>query len=132
MKEDGKMARMRSRALSREHDLKILRIAHLIAYRQNERQIRRRAETVLPTRKAGSFRLAAYSDNLETQACLALIKGEVQPGRPTLVRLHSQCLTGDVFGSERCDCWSTRRGPDHVGVLSGVLVYISRGALIAC
>ena len=45
-----------------------------------------------------------YSDNLETQAFVALVKGEVKPGRPVLVRLHSQCLTGDVFGSERCDC----------------------------
>ena len=105
MKDDGTMARMPDlERFAREHDLKILRIADLIAYRQNERQIRRRVETAMPTRKAGSFRLVVYSDNLETQAFVALVKGEVRPGQPTLVRLHSQCLTGDVFGSERCDC----------------------------
>ena len=105
MKADGTMARMPDlERFAREHDLKILRIADLVAYRQNERQVRRRAETTLPTRKAGSFRITVYSDNLETQAFIALVKGEVKPDRPTLVRLHSQCLTGDVFGSERCDC----------------------------
>ena len=105
MKEDGAMARMPDlERFARAHDLKILAIADLIGYRQNERQIRRRAETRLPTRRAGEFRLMVYSDNLETQAFVALVKGEVKPDRPVLVRLHSQCLTGDVFGSERCDC----------------------------
>jgi len=105
MKEDGAMARMPDlERFARAHDLKILAIADLISYRQNERQIRRRAETRLPTRRAGEFRLMVYSDNLETQAFVALVKGEVKPDRPVLVRLHSQCLTGDVFGSERCDC----------------------------
>ena len=105
MNADGTMARMpQLRRLARRHGLRILRIADLIAYRQNERAIRRRVETVLPTRKAGGFRLLVYSDNLETQAFVALVKGDLQRDRPVLVRLHSQCLTGDVFGSERCDC----------------------------
>jgi 3,4-dihydroxy 2-butanone 4-phosphate synthase/GTP cyclohydrolase II len=105
MKADGTMARMPDlEHFAREHDIRVLRIADLIAYRQNERQIRRRAETQLPTRKAGAFRFLVYSDNLESQAFVALVKGEVKPGAPALVRLHSQCLTGDVFGSERCDC----------------------------
>ena len=105
MKADGAMARMPDlERFGREHDTRILRIADLVAYRQNERQIRRRAETRLPTRKAGDFRFLVYGDNLETQAFVALVKGEVKPGAPALVRLHSQCLTGDVFGSERCDC----------------------------
>jgi len=127
MKEDGRMARLPDlEGYAREHDLKILRIADLIAYRQNERQIRRRTETVLPTRRAGSFRLMVYSDNLETQACLALVKGEVQGGSPTLVRLHSQCLTGDVFGSERCDCGEQLDTALAMieGAGSGVLVYM--------
>ena len=63
-----------------------------------------RAETTLPTRKAGAFRLLVYGDAADSNILLALVKGKVEPGRPTLVRLHSQCLTGDVFGSERCDC----------------------------
>jgi 3,4-dihydroxy 2-butanone 4-phosphate synthase/GTP cyclohydrolase II len=105
MNADGTMARMPDlERFARSHDIRILRIADLIAYRQNERQIRRRAETRLPTRKAGEFRFLVYSDNLETQAFVALVKGEVKPDAPALVRLHSQCLTGDVFGSERCDC----------------------------
>jgi len=63
-----------------------------------------RAETILPTRKAGEVRLLVYGDAADSNVLLALVKGKVEPGRPTLVRLHSQCLTGDVFGSERCDC----------------------------
>jgi 3,4-dihydroxy 2-butanone 4-phosphate synthase/GTP cyclohydrolase II len=105
MNEDGTMARMPDlERFAARHGLKILRIADLIAYRQNEREVRRRASTRLPTRKAGEFRLLVYSDNLETQAFVVLVKGDVGSDAPVLVRLHSQCLTGDVFGSERCDC----------------------------
>ena len=63
-----------------------------------------RAETVLPTRNAGAFRLLVYGDSRDSNILLALVKGAIAPGKPALVRLHSQCLTGDVFGSERCDC----------------------------
>ena len=63
-----------------------------------------RAEATLPTRKAGAFRLLAYSDAKDHEVVVALVKGKIAPGKPALVRLHSQCLTGDVFGSERCDC----------------------------
>ena len=66
--------------------------------------LRLRAETTLPTRKAGAFRLLVYGDSQDNNLLVALVKGEIRPGEPTLVRLHSQCLTGDVFGSERCDC----------------------------
>jgi 3,4-dihydroxy 2-butanone 4-phosphate synthase/GTP cyclohydrolase II len=66
--------------------------------------LRLRAETTLPTRKAGTFRLLVYGDSKDGNVLIALVKGKVGPGKPTLVRLHSQCLTGDVFGSERCDC----------------------------
>jgi 3,4-dihydroxy 2-butanone 4-phosphate synthase/GTP cyclohydrolase II len=127
MKDDGTMARLPDlERYARRHDFKILRVADLIAYRQNERQIRRRAETMLPTRKAGRFRLVVYSDNLETQAFVALVKGDVRPGRPVLVRLHSQCLTGDVFSSGRCDCGEQLEAAlaamEQAG--SGVLVYM--------
>jgi 3,4-dihydroxy 2-butanone 4-phosphate synthase/GTP cyclohydrolase II len=105
MNDDGTMARMPElERFSAAHGVPILRIADLVAYRENERAIRRRAETVLPTRKAGPFRLVIYADDLETTAYVALVKGDPGPETPTLVRLHSQCLTGDVFGSERCDC----------------------------
>ena len=127
MKDDGRMARMPDlERYARRHQLQVLRIADLIAYRRNERQIRRRVETTLPTRKAGDFRLLVYGDNLETQAFVALVKGEVRPDRPVLVRLHSQCLTGDVFGSQRCDCGvqleAALAAMEQAG--SGVLVYM--------
>ena len=105
MNDDGTMARLPElKKFAALHDLKILRIADLIDYRKNERRVRRKSETTLPTRKSGAWRLMVYSDDLETTLCVALVKGEIKPDAPTLVRLHSQCLTGDVFGSERCDC----------------------------
>jgi 3,4-dihydroxy 2-butanone 4-phosphate synthase/GTP cyclohydrolase II len=105
MNDDGTMARMPDlERFAEQHGIKILQIADLVAYRENERVIRRRAETVLPTSKAGTFRLMVYADNLERTLYVALVKGEIRGDLPTLVRLHSQCLTGDVFGSERCDC----------------------------
>lgn len=66
--------------------------------------VRLRAETTLPTRKAGTFRMLVYGDSMDNNVLLALVKGRIDSEAPTLVRLHSQCLTGDVFGSERCDC----------------------------
>ena len=127
MNEDGTMARMPDlERFAAAHGINILRISDLVAYREMERLIRRRAETVLPTRKAGDFRLVVYSDNLETTLSVALVKGEIAGDRPALVRLHSQCLTGDVFGSERCDCGeqldTALAKIDKEG--SGVLVYM--------
>ena len=105
MNDDGSMARLPElEKFAALHDIKILRIADLIAYRKFERQVRRKSATVLPTRKTGNWRLMVYGDDLETTLYVALVKGEVTPDAPVLVRLHSQCLTGDVFGSERCDC----------------------------
>jgi 3,4-dihydroxy 2-butanone 4-phosphate synthase / GTP cyclohydrolase II len=105
MQDDGSMARLPElEAFAARHGIPILRINDLVAYRENERVIRRRANTVMPTRKAGDFELLVYSDNLEATLFVALVKGKVDGDAPVLVRLHSQCLTGDVFGSERCDC----------------------------
>jgi len=105
MNQDGTMARMPElEKFAARHKIKILRIADLIEYRRHERQVRRKSETTLPTRNAGTWRLMVYSDDLETVLYVALVKGDITPYTPTLVRLHSQCLTGDVFGSERCDC----------------------------
>ena len=127
MNEDGTMARMADlERFAAAHGFRILRIDDLVAYRQSERSIRRRAETVLPTRKAGPFRMMVYTDNLETTLYVALVKGTIDARQPTLVRLHSQCLTGDVFGSERCDCGEQLDA--SLGMVeaagSGVLVYM--------
>ena len=85
-----------------------------------------RAETTLPTRKAGPFRLLAYGDSRDHQVVVALVKGKIAAGKPALVRLHSQCLTGDVFGSERCDCGEQLDAAlamiEEAG--SGILVYM--------
>jgi 3,4-dihydroxy 2-butanone 4-phosphate synthase/GTP cyclohydrolase II len=127
MKHDGTMARMPDlERFSAEHGIPILQISDLVAYREGERAIRRRAETVLPTRKAGAFRLMVYADNLERTLYVALVKGTIVPGTPTLVRLHSQCLTGDVFGSERCDCGEQLDSALEMieGAGAGVLVYM--------
>ncbi len=105
MNPDGTMARMAElEAFAQKHGIQILKISDLVAFRESERDIRRKAETVLPTSKAGEFKMIVYADSLETQLFVALVKGDVNTGEPVLVRLHSQCLTGDVFGSERCDC----------------------------
>ncbi len=127
MNDDGSMARMpRLEQFAARHNIRILRIADLIDYRKNERQVRLKSETVLPTRNAGSWRLMVYGDDLEATLYLALLKGEIQPETPTLTRLHSQCLTGDVFGSERCDCGEQLETAmtmiDKAG--SGVVVYM--------
>ena len=127
MNEDGTMARMADlERFAAAYGFRILRIEDLVAYRESERSIRRRTETVLPTRKAGPFRMMVYTDNLETTLYVALVKGTIDPQQPTLVRLHSQCLTGDVFGSERCDCGEQLDAAlamlEAAG--SGVLVYM--------
>jgi 3,4-dihydroxy 2-butanone 4-phosphate synthase/GTP cyclohydrolase II len=127
MNDDGSMARMPDLAkFAARHDLTILRIADLVEYRRHERQVRRKSETVLPTRNSGDWRLLVYSDDLETAVYVALVKGEIKPDAPTLTRLHSQCLTGDVFGSARCDCGEQLESAmtmiEEAG--SGVLVYM--------
>ena len=127
MRPDGGMARLPElQQFAATHGIQILKIGDLVAYRRNERQIRRRAETVLPTSKAGEFRLMVYSDPLETTLYVALVKGELRADAPVLVRLHSQCLTGDVFGSERCDCGEQLEAAMQrvAAEGSGVIVYM--------
>jgi 3,4-dihydroxy 2-butanone 4-phosphate synthase/GTP cyclohydrolase II len=105
MKEDGTMARMPDlEKFSEQHGIPILTIADLIAYRmRTETLVRKIAEADLPTRY-GHFRLAVFEDIIHGDHHVALIKGEISADKPTLVRAHSQCLTGDAFGSLRCDC----------------------------
>jgi len=106
MNDDGTMARMPElREFAVKHKLKIVTVADLVAYRmRKELLVRRAAETVLPTPFGGDFRAIAYENDVDRQNHLALIKGEIDPDQPVLVRVHSECLTGDVFGSQRCDC----------------------------
>jgi len=105
MNEDGTMARVpQLKEFAKRHDLKIATIADLIQYRRRtEKFVHREVAIKLPTRY-GFFEAIAYQDDLEGECHLALIKGEVGDGRPVLARIHSECLTGDVFGSMRCDC----------------------------
>jgi 3,4-dihydroxy 2-butanone 4-phosphate synthase / GTP cyclohydrolase II len=105
MNDNGTMARVPELLeFARKHDLKIITIADLIKYRQNhETLVRRVAETQLPT-KFGNFTLIAFENSLDDQCHVALVKGDVQGKENVLVRVHSECLTGDVFGSLRCDC----------------------------
>ena len=105
MKDDGTMARLPDLELfSREHGLKIISIRDLIEYRfQNESFVHRRAETILPT-AYGSFKAIVYENDVDEHQHLAMVKGEIKSREEILVRVHSECLTGDVFKSLRCDC----------------------------
>jgi 3,4-dihydroxy 2-butanone 4-phosphate synthase/GTP cyclohydrolase II len=105
MNEDGSMARMpQLEETSCRFDLPILTIAELIRYRmKNETLVRKLDETDLPTSR-GRFRLHVYEDTIRGEHHVALVKGDVGGDEPALVRAHSQCLTGDTFGSARCDC----------------------------
>lgn len=107
LKEDGTMARVPDlEKVAQRHGLLMITIADLIRYRKaRERLIQRRAEADLPT-DYGVFRAVVYTSTLDDKAHVALVKGEIHPEEPTLVRVHSECLTGDVFGSHRCDCGS--------------------------
>jgi len=105
MNEDGTMSRVpQLLEFCKQHNLKMLTVADLIRYRmQHERYVRRIAEAVLPTRY-GDFRMIAYSSDVDHDQHIALIRGELEGRTPALVRVHSHCLTGDVFGSTACDC----------------------------
>jgi 3,4-dihydroxy 2-butanone 4-phosphate synthase/GTP cyclohydrolase II len=106
MNDDGTMARMPDLEIfAKKHGVKIVTIADLIRYRlQNESLVRRAAVTTLPTVYGGEFTAIAYENEVDKQQHLALVKGDIRPEDAVLVRVHSECLTGDVFGSQRCDC----------------------------
>jgi len=106
MKDDGTMARMSDlQRFAEEHGLKIVTIADLIKYRLNKESLVRRIVTAtIPTKYGGVFTAIAYENDVDPFHHIALVKGEIGPEDTVLVRVHSQCLTGDVFGSRRCDC----------------------------
>ena len=105
MNEDGTMARLpQLEILAEKFNLKIASIADLIAYRRlHEKLVHRVAEAVLPT-KYGEFKALAYKSDIDTGEHVALVMGDLSGDEPVLARVHSECLTGDVFGSLRCDC----------------------------
>jgi 3,4-dihydroxy 2-butanone 4-phosphate synthase/GTP cyclohydrolase II len=105
MKDDGTMARLDDvAAFAKRHGLRMMTIADLIAYRRKVDKLVEKVEEVdLPT-DHGHFRLSMYKSRISGLEHLALVKGKVDDGAPVLVRVHSECFTGDVLGSERCDC----------------------------
>ncbi|ALX48998.1 bifunctional 3,4-dihydroxy-2-butanone-4-phosphate synthase/GTP cyclohydrolase II [Lentibacillus amyloliquefaciens] len=127
IKDDGTMARVPDlRKMADEFDLKLVSIADLVAYRKHhEVHITRAVETTLPT-DFGTFTVYGYTNDLDDKEHIALVKGDIHESEPVLARVHSECLTGDVFGSHRCDC-----GPQLYEALdkinaagAGVLVYM--------
>jgi len=128
MKDDGTMARMPDlEVFAQEHDLKIATIADLIAYRiKNDKLVHRAAETRLPTRFGGEFNAIVYTNDVDDYEHLALVKGEIDSDKDVLVRVHSECLTGDVFGSMRCDCGGQLQRAMHMIEKegSGVILYM--------
>ncbi len=126
--DDGAMARTPVlEAISREHGIGICTITDLIEYRmRTESFVHRVAEATIPTVIAGEFRAVVYENDIDDFLHFAMVKGRIDPEKPVLVRVHSECLTGDIFGSLRCDC-----GPQLHRALammeeegSGVLLYI--------
>jgi 3,4-dihydroxy 2-butanone 4-phosphate synthase/GTP cyclohydrolase II len=105
MDDDGEMARLpRLQEYGREHGFGVLTVADLIAYRmKTEQLVERVAGPKLPT-KYGSFRIHGYRNKVTGEEHIALVMGTIEPDEPVLVRVHSQCLTGDIFTSTRCDC----------------------------
>jgi 3,4-dihydroxy 2-butanone 4-phosphate synthase/GTP cyclohydrolase II len=128
MDEDGSMARMPAlEKFSEKHGIGICTIADLIEYRmRTESFVRRAAETVIPTCYAGDFKAIVYENDVDDLLHIAMTKGEFSPETPALVRVHSECLTGDIFGSLRCDCGEQLQKAmamiDESGC--GVLLYI--------
>jgi 3,4-dihydroxy 2-butanone 4-phosphate synthase / GTP cyclohydrolase II len=128
MDEDGTMARMPTlQKFSEQHGLGIVTIADMVEYRmRTESFVRRAAETIIPTLHGGEFKIIAFENEVDDQLHVALIKGEIDPEQPTLVRVHSECMTGDIFGSQRCDCGDQLHKAMHMMDKegSGVIVYL--------
>ncbi len=128
MDEDGSMARMPAlEKFSEKHGIGICTIADLIEYRmRTESFVKRAAETIIPTSIAGEFKAIVYENEVDNLLHFAMVKGEIDPEKPVLVRVHSECLTGDIFGSMRCDCGEQLQTAmemiDQEG--TGVILYI--------
>jgi len=129
MEENGRMARLpQLLSFARKHHLKVCSLADIISYRwEKEKLVRREVVTSLPT-FFGDFKLIAYRTILKDRVHLALVKGKLKGKENVLVRVHSQCLTGDTFGSLRCDCGEQlRRALKKIGEADcGVLLYLNQ------
>jgi 3,4-dihydroxy 2-butanone 4-phosphate synthase / GTP cyclohydrolase II len=127
MNDDGTMARMpQLEVFSEKYDIPIVTIEDLIAYRlQTESFVERTAESVLPT-EFGDFRIIVYKNRLDNFEHTALAMGDITSGEPVLVRVHSECLTGDALGSLRCDCGSQLKNAMKIIAVEkrGALVYL--------
>jgi 3,4-dihydroxy 2-butanone 4-phosphate synthase/GTP cyclohydrolase II len=106
MNDDGTMSRVpQLMEFSAQHGIKIVTVKDLIQYRmRNESFVKKIASVQMPTRYGGDFTAVAYANDVDPNVHIALVKGEIKHGDKVLVRVHSECLTGDVFGSKRCDC----------------------------
>jgi 3,4-dihydroxy 2-butanone 4-phosphate synthase/GTP cyclohydrolase II len=129
MNEDGTMAkRPELERFTAEHGLTFITIAQLVAYRlQTERLVHRVADARLPT-EHGEWRIVGYRNDVDTREHVALVYGDVAGDQPVLVRMHSKCLTGDVFHSQRCDCgWQLHRAMELIAEAGrGVVVYLDQ------
>ncbi|MHA7579685.1 bifunctional 3,4-dihydroxy-2-butanone-4-phosphate synthase/GTP cyclohydrolase II [Paenibacillus vandeheii] len=127
IKEDGTMARLPDlQEIARKHDLKLISIQDMIRYRNEKEQLVQREVAVRMPTDFGEFQAVAYTNAVDNKEHIALVKGEIDGSKPVLVRVHSECLTGDVFHSHRCDC-----GPQFDAALkqihdegNGVLLYM--------
>jgi 3,4-dihydroxy 2-butanone 4-phosphate synthase/GTP cyclohydrolase II len=128
MSDDGTMSRMPAlEEFSAEHGIGICTIADLIEYRmRTESFVERRVEAVVPTCYGGEFNVIVFENQVDDFQHIAMIKGEIDPEEPVLVRVHSECLTGDIFGSLRCDCGDQlHKTMEMIGEAGqGVVLYI--------
>ena len=128
MDDDGTMARMPSLEIfAKKHGIGICTVAELVKYRlKTESFVTRAAQTIIPTRVGGEFSIIAYENDMDNLTHIALVKGEIDPEKSILVRVHSECMTGDIFSSLRCDCQdqlhSAMAMMEQEG--SGVLLYL--------
>ncbi|NLD98919.1 MAG: bifunctional 3,4-dihydroxy-2-butanone-4-phosphate synthase/GTP cyclohydrolase II [Fibrobacter sp.] len=126
MNDDGSMARMpQLEKFAQEHNIKIISVADLIRYRTaNEKLIKRAASTRLPT-IYGEFEIIAYEETRSNAVHIVLKNGQINPGEPTLVRVHSECFTGDLLGSSRCDCGDQlHTAMKQISKSGGIVLYL--------
>jgi 3,4-dihydroxy 2-butanone 4-phosphate synthase/GTP cyclohydrolase II len=127
MNPDGTMARLPElKKFAKKHKLKICSIADLIAYRRKSEKLVERIEVVEMPTDYGEFKLHLYKSHLDSIHHVALVKGDIKGSEPTLVRVHSECLTGDIFASRRCDCGSQLHAAmEHIEKAGkGVIIYM--------
>ena len=128
MDDDGTMARMPAlEEFSRQHGIGICTIADLVEYRiRTESFVHRAAETIIPTLHGGDFKMIAFENDVDNLTHIALVKGEIDSNRPTMVRVHSECMTGDIFGSMRCDCGDQLRAAQEMIAAEGrgIILYM--------